>query len=253
VLSTLTINPTFDDNSFSGVSHYGLQILNGDALFANGMLFNKLSTLSRVLTTTDHYNQSNSTGSGTQFNFWNAVTSGGFSGTVLKINGSGTNSSGTMLKVLGVSDAELFNVKASGNTLVGTDTDNSLAKLQVNGKVSIATVDSTATAPNMLYQDPASGLIKKTAAPAVTLKGTLNWTPGSVGAGSSTSTTVSITGAVGGDGVVVTKVSGGYSNGEIYDAWVSAPGVVTVRVHNVSGGSANYSTATDYNVIVIKY
>jgi hypothetical protein len=90
-------------------------------------------------------------------------------------------------------------------------------------------------------------------ASALVLKGTLNWTPGSVGAGSSTSTTVSITGAVGGDGVVVTKVSGGYSNGEIYDAWVSAPGVVTVRVHNVSSGGATYGTATDYNVIVIKY
>jgi hypothetical protein len=124
------------------------------------------------------------------------------------------------------------------------------------GKIFNPGADSVGTATGGYYfKDAATGEVKITAAPTgqVTLKGTLNWTPGSVGAGSSTSTTVSITGAVGGDGVIVTKVSGGYSNGEIYDAWVSAPGVVTVRVHNVSGGSANYSTATDYNVIVIKY
>ena len=86
----------------------------------------------------------------------------------------------------------------------------------------------------------------------LSLRGRVNWTPGVVGAGSSTTTTVTVTGAVTGDGVVVTKLSG-YSNGEIYDAFVSSPNTVTIRVHNVSTGSANYSSAADYNVIVLKY
>lgn len=84
------------------------------------------------------------------------------------------------------------------------------------------------------------------------LKGSTNWTPGIVAAGSSTSTTITVTGAVVGDPVTVSKKAG-YSNGEIYDAAVTAPNTVTLRVHNVSTGSANYNTAEDYNVIVLKY
>lgn len=83
-------------------------------------------------------------------------------------------------------------------------------------------------------------------------KGTTNWTPGIVGAGSSTSTSFTVTGASVGDPVSVCKLSA-YSNGEIYDAFVSATNTVTIRVHNVSTGSANYSSAADYNVVVHKY
>jgi len=54
----------------------------------------------------------------------------------------------------------------TGNFLIGTSTDNTIGKLQVNGKVTIATIDSTATAMNILYQDPADGQIKKSAVPS---------------------------------------------------------------------------------------
>jgi hypothetical protein len=86
-----------------------------------------------------------------------------------------------------------------------------------------------------------------------TLKGTTNWTPGVVAAGSSTTTTLTVTGAALGDPVTISKASGAYSNGEVYDAFVSATNTVTIRVHNVSTGSANYSSAADYNVVVLKY
>jgi hypothetical protein len=53
---------------------------------------------------------------------------------------------------------------SSGNVLIGTTTD-ATQKLQINGNVRIATIDSTATAMNMLYAD-ATGVIKKAAVPS---------------------------------------------------------------------------------------
>ena len=85
------------------------------------------------------------------------------------------------------------------------------------------------------------------------LKGSTTWQPGIVGANSSATTTLTVTGAATTDVVHVNKVTGGLSNGEIYDAYVSATNTVTIRVHNVSGGSANYNTTETYNVIVMKY
>jgi hypothetical protein len=98
---------------------------------------------------------------------------------------------------------------------------------------------------NISVDDPVTSFAK-------VLKGTINWTPGVVAAGSSTSTTITVTGAAVGDPVTVSKKSG-QSNGEIYDGQVTAPNTVTLRVHNVSTGSANYSSAADYNVILLKY
>lgn len=111
-----------------------------------------------------------------------------------------------------------------------------------------------ATAWNGNLEVPTKNAIRdKIESLAAVLKGTANWTPGIVAAGSSATTTLAVTGAALGDPVTISKTSGAYSNGEVYDAFVSATNTVTIRVHNVSTGSANYNTAEDYNVIVLKY
>jgi hypothetical protein len=60
---------------------------------------------------------------------------------------------------IGVSEFARF--LTNGNLGVGTLTP--AYKVDVNGKLAVRTVDSTATAPNVLYQDAATGEIKKAA------------------------------------------------------------------------------------------
>jgi hypothetical protein len=123
-------------------------------------------------------------------------------------------------------------------------------KEQINGKAYLLTIDSTSTPNNLVYQEPGNGEIKKTAFPF--LKGNTTWDPASIGANSSTTTTVTVTGAALGDPVTISKTSGAYSNGEIYDAFVSATNTVTIRLSNASGGTFDITSAS-FNVIVIKY
>ena len=93
---------------------------------------------------------------------------------------------------------------------------------------------------------------KKIIVTPVNLKGSTTWDPSSVSSLSSTTTTLTITGAALGDNVTVSKLSGTYSNGEVYDAFVSATNTITIRLNNVSGGSFDITSDT-FNVIVHKY
>ena len=106
-----------------------------------------------------------------------------------------------------------------------------------------------------MYRDPNTHKVTLAAYPSTLAfyKGSTTWQPGIVAAGSSATTTLTVTGAATTDVVHVNKVTGGLSNGEIYDAWVSASNTVTIRVHNVSTGSANYNTTETYNVVLLKY
>lgn len=83
-------------------------------------------------------------------------------------------------------------------------------------------------------------------------RGSTTWDPTSIGANSSTTTTITVTGASLGDPVTISKTSGSYSNGEVYFAYVSATNTVTIQLQNTSGGTFDITSAT-FNVIVLKY
>lgn len=150
-------------------------------------------------------------------------------------NSSSTTSYMSMTETtININPGTSLNIKATGNS--GASVDSLLAVGTMN------TGGSDVYGTNPVYKIPMQKFFK----------GTTNWTPGVVAAGSSTSTSFTVTGASVGDPVTVSKLAA-YSNGEMYDAFVSATNTVTIRVHNVSTGSANYSSASNYNVVVIKY
>lgn len=161
-----------------------------------------------------------------------------------------------------------FNATSDTTCFGCAESDNVLAKFRVNGSTRF---DLGSDATGDIYYRNSSGLVTRlgigsaddlltvnTGVPAwtsgytKTLKGSTTWDPSSISANSSTTTTISVTGAALGDPVTVSKTSGAYGNGEVYDAFVSAVDTVTIRLQNVSGGTFDITSAT-FNVIVLKY
>ena len=116
------------------------------------------------------------------------------------------------------------------------------------------TLISSMGSNSVLVQDTTNGKFQRISAStfATVLKGSTTWDPASVGANSSVSTTLTITGVALGDGVIVSKTSGSYSNGEVYFAYPSATNTVTIQLQNISGGTFDIASAT-FNVVVFKY
>lgn len=152
----------------------------------------------------------------------------------------------------GGSFAERMRLKESGNLLINTTSDNG-AKLQVNGAATVTDDAYDASGWDGNNEVPTKNAIRdKIETLPIIFKGSTTWDPPSIGANSSNSTTITVTGANLGDPVTISKTSGSYSNGEVYFAYVSATNTVTIQLQNTSGGSFDIASAT-YNVIVLKY
>lgn len=178
---------------------------------------------------------------------------------------SPTGIEGTILFGTGNSQ-ERMRITAGGNVMVGTSTDGG-EKFQVSGSVAL---DLGSDATGDIYYRNGSGtftrlgigtagqvLVVNSGATApewktTSLNGSTTHDFGTIGNNSSATTNITVTGAADGDFVLVTKpAASGWSNGETYFAWVSAPNTITVRQSNHSGGSAGFGSQT-INVKVVK-
>jgi hypothetical protein len=190
------------------------------------------------------------------FGFWTNATGSGGNGEGFYI--SKTASDKILLNNHQEGTGSLRDIVISSNGFSG----ESMRFVAGGNRVRLPSIDTDVSAPStsgttkMVITD-ANGALSYADIPSTTgfvtvLKGSTTWDPASVGGNSSTSTTLTVTGAALGDPVTISKTSGSYSNGELYFAYVSATNTVTIQLQNVSGGTFDIASAT-YNVIVLKY
>lgn len=86
------------------------------------------------------------------------------------------------------------------------------------------------------------------------LSATANLTWGAIGAGASADQTITVTGALANDRVIL-GLPDGLVSGLIPFAWVSATNTVKIRIHNITGGSLtpHAGAATPYAVTTVRY
>lgn len=161
---------------------------------------------------------------------------GANSGFSIDFEAGGFNDNDPTMRLTSSGGVYMKTLVGTGSRVIVTDASGNLSAL------------SSGTSGQALVSNGTSAASFQT----LVLKGTTTWDPPSVGANSSTSTSFTVTGAALGDPVTVSKVSGSYSNGEVYFAYVSATNTVTIQLQNASGGSFNI-TSDDYHVVVLKY
>lgn len=87
--------------------------------------------------------------------------------------------------------------------------------------------------------------------PALTTTATLTF--GSIAAAGAISQTVTLTGAIANDGVVLGLPAAGLPSGVIAEAWISAADTVTIRLTNITGASITPTASQTYRVTAIRF